>query len=182
MLEQRNYSSETIIAIGANLNSRFGPPVEACEEALNRMCSNNIAVVRRSFWYESAPVPLSDQPWYVNGVVCVHTTLEAHALLQALHKIEADMGRVRAEINGPRVIDLDLIGFGTQIIVPEQPLDLCVPHPRLHERAFVLIPLRDVAPDWHHPVSGASVDQMIEALPGDQQIRRIGPADEPVVP
>lgn len=156
-----------LIAIGANLPSRFGPPEAACEAALGALEARGIAVVRRSRWWESAPVPVSDQPWYVNGVAVVETALAPAALLAELHAVEEAMGRVRTVRNAPRVIDLDLLAYGREVIDGA----LTLPHPRLAERAFVVLPVDEVAPDWRHPVSGASVAEMIAALPPGQDIR-----------
>jgi 2-amino-4-hydroxy-6-hydroxymethyldihydropteridine diphosphokinase len=163
-----------LIAIGANLESEFGPPRAACEEALRRLTAAGVVITACSPWYESAPVPIADQPWYVNGVAAVEAALSPMALLACLHAIEAEMGRVRSVVNAPRVIDLDLLAYGSEIIQPETIQDLCVPHPRLHQRAFVLLPLRDLAPQWQHPVSGRSVASLIADLPPDQEIRSMG--------
>lgn len=162
-----------LIAIGANLPSRFGPPAAACAEALRRLEARGVRVVRCSDWWESAPVPISDQPWYVNGVAAVETDLEPEALLAVLHAVEAEMGRVRSVRNAPRVIDLDLLAHGDRVIDGA----LVVPHPRLAERAFVVLPLAQVAPTWHHPLTGASVEALKAALPADQLIRPM--ADTP---
>ncbi len=138
-----------------------------------------VTVLRRSRWYESEPVPRSDQPWFVNGVVLVETALDPEALLDVLHAIEARFGRVRQALNAPRVIDLDLLVYGDLVRVDTRPPAL--PHPRLAGRAFVLLPMRDVAPRWRDPGSGRSLDEMIAALPGDYTARPLpeGAKDPP---
>ena len=123
-----------------------------------------------SSFYETAPVPVSDQPWYVNGVARVLTRLSAHDLLDRLHAVEAEFGRVRRERNAARVIDLDLIAYGQELLREDGGIQ--VPHPRMAERAFVLLPLRDVAVGWVHPVLGRTVEELIADLPKDQQIRK----------
>lgn len=158
-----------LIAVGANLASVHGTPRAACEAAWRRLEERGIHIVRQSPFYETAPVPVSDQPWYVNGVALVETSLAPAALLSVLHEVEAEMGRVRTVRNAPRVIDLDLLAYDD--VVEEG--NLTVPHPRLAERAFVLLPLRDVVPDWTHPVTGMDVAAMIAALPADQVARRM---------
>lgn len=158
------------VAIGANLPGSYLSPRHACETALQRLEARNIKVIRRSRWYETAPVPVSDQPWYVNGVAAVETSLSAAALLTEMHAVESEMGRVRSEVNAPRVIDLDLLAFN-DAVSSDWPV---LPHPRLHVRAFVLLPLAEIAPDWVHPVSGQPVSEMIAALPTGQQIRLLG--------
>ncbi len=145
-------------------------------------------------WYESAPVPVSDQPWFVNGVVCYQTALEPTALLDQLHRLEESFGRIRSQRNEARILDLDLLAYGDLVLscLQEQAGDdmagkadmedldmegLMVPHPRMHQRAFVLLPLRDIAPDWVHPAMGQSIKDLIELLPSIQDIRPIASPD-----
>jgi 2-amino-4-hydroxy-6-hydroxymethyldihydropteridine diphosphokinase len=159
----------TLVAIGANLPSpTHGPPRATCEAAVAELSRRGLRIVRRSRWYESAPVPLADQPWYVNGVVAVETDLSPEDLLALLHDVERQFGRERRELNAARVLDLDLLTYG-DVVRPGPPPIL--PHPRLAERAFVVLPLADVAPDWRHPVTGQSVADMRRALPAAQAIR-----------
>jgi 2-amino-4-hydroxy-6-hydroxymethyldihydropteridine diphosphokinase len=159
-----------LVALGANLPSPVhGGPRETLEAALVELDRAGLRVVARSAWYETAPVPLSDQPWYVNGVVAVTSPLGAADVLDELHRIEAAFGRVRTEANAPRVLDLDLLAYGDRVS-PDRPL---LPHPRLHERAFVLRPLADVAPDWRHPVLGVGLDEMLARIGPGQTTRRL---------
>jgi 2-amino-4-hydroxy-6-hydroxymethyldihydropteridine diphosphokinase len=158
-----------LIGIGANLpTARFGPPRAGCEAAVAMLDEFGVRILRRSRWYESEPVPRSDQPWFVNGVVLVETVLDPEALLDVLHAIEARFGRVRQALNAPRVIDLDLLVYDNLVRVDARPI---LPHPRLAGRAFVLLPMRDVAPSWRDPRSGRSLDEMIAALPDDYTAR-----------
>ncbi len=153
-----------LIGLGANLPSPLhGEPRQTLEAALTTFGEYGIDLVRRSRWYRSAPMPPSAQPWYVNGVAVVRTALGPPALLAALNQIETRSGRVRAARNDPRVIDLDLLGYHR--VVSRGGLAPTLPHPRLHERAFVLLPLREVAPRWRHPGDGRTVAAMIAALP-----------------
>ena len=164
--------SETriLVGIGANLPSaRFGAPRDTVEAALAAMTHAGIAVASRSRWFESAPVPPSDQPWYVNGVARVESGLAPRDLLDRLHAIEAAFGRVRAEPNAARVLDLDLLAYGDCILA--EPGGLQLPHPRLAQRAFVLLPLADVAADWRHPATGQGVEAMLANLPPGQTVR-----------
>ncbi|MFO0995204.1 MAG: 2-amino-4-hydroxy-6-hydroxymethyldihydropteridine diphosphokinase [Alphaproteobacteria bacterium] len=161
-----------LIGIGANLPTvRYGPPRAGCEAALAELGACGVRVIRRSRWYESAPVPLSDQPWFVNGVAAVETARAPRALLEALQAVEVRFGRVRAEANGPRVIDLDLLAYDDRVIEEQ---GLSVPHPRLASRAFVLLPMREVAPFWRDPRSGRSLDELIADLPAGQVVRPLG--------
>jgi 2-amino-4-hydroxy-6-hydroxymethyldihydropteridine diphosphokinase len=158
-----------LIALGANLPSaRFGPPAGALAAALAMLERRGVTIRRRSRWYESAPVPPSDQPWYVNGVVEVATVLGPEPLLDLLPEIEADFGRVRREPNAPRTLDLDLIAYGDLVRLDRAPI---LPHPRMAERAFVLLPLLDIRPLWRHPLLARSAAELAAALPKDQAIR-----------
>lgn len=163
-----------LIAVGANLPSTHGTPRDACAVALRLLQRRgDIRITACSGWWETAPVPVSDQPWYVNGVARIETGLSAADLLARLHQVEAGMGRVRTVTNAARVIDLDLLAYG-QILSDDSRLTL--PHPRMHERVFVLAPLCDIAPDWIHPALHRDARSLLDALPaeekGPQAIRR----------
>lgn len=161
-----------LIAFGANLPTQeYGAPAQTLKAALQRLARDgDISIEQVSSFYETAPVPISDQPWYVNGVARISTGLSAHDLLERLHEVEAEFGRVRRERNAARVIDLDLIAYGRDLLREEGGIQ--VPHPRMAERAFVLLPLRDVASGWVHPVLDRTVEDLIADLPADQQIRK----------
>ena len=152
------------VALGANLpHSLYGMPRDVLEEALRQFGSRKLRVVRRARWYRSPPWPPSDQPWYVNGVAEVETACDPAETLSALHALEAAFGRRRRERNAARVLDLDLIDWHGQVLEgSDGPL---LPHPRMQERAFVLRPLADLAPDWRHPVTGRAIGELIAALP-----------------
>ncbi|HUN45402.1 MAG TPA: 2-amino-4-hydroxy-6-hydroxymethyldihydropteridine diphosphokinase [Stellaceae bacterium] len=157
-----------LIGLGANLPSvALGPPPGSLEAALALLAKDHVRVLARSRWYRSAPVPVSDQPWFINGVAAVATDLDPAALLARLHAIEAHAGRVRRERNAPRVLDLDLLAYHDRVTGAGGPGPQ-LPHPRLHERAFVLRPLAEVAPGWRHPALGRTVEALLAALPPDQ--------------
>lgn len=160
------------IALGANLPSAHGAPRDTLLAVLAALEAAGVAIVARSAWYASAPVPRSDQPDYVNGAVRVCTQLGPADLLALLHRIEDGFGRVRVERDEARVIDLDLIDYGGMVVEPAGE-GLRLPHPRAHLRGFVLLPLRDVAPDWRHPVTGRSIDALIGDLSDPDDVRRL---------
>jgi 2-amino-4-hydroxy-6-hydroxymethyldihydropteridine diphosphokinase len=164
---------DIIVALGANLPSaRHGPPRATLEAALAALAQSGVRVLARSSWYASPPVPRSDQPDYVNGVARVATDLGPADLLACLHRIEAAFGRVRTARDAARAIDLDLIDYAGLVTAPDGPGPI-LPHPRAHLRGFVLIPLREVAPDWRHPITAEPVDALIRALPDAHQVRRL---------
>lgn len=159
------------LGLGSNLvTDRHSSSFEILEGALNSLSEHNIDIVAVSAWYRSAPVPASDQPWFVNAVARVQTNLPPAALLAICHEIEAEFGRVRGAQNASRTLDLDLLAYD-DIVVAERD-GLVLPHPRLHERAFVLLPLAEVAPSWRHPVSGLTAAEMLAVLPPGQQVER----------
>lgn len=133
--------------------------------------ARGIRVAARSPWYRSAPVPPSGQPDYVNGAARLECALPPRELLDQMHEIERDFGRVRKRRNEARVIDLDLLAYDDCVV--DVPGGLVLPHPRLAQRAFVLLPLRDVAPAWRHPVTGLGVDAMIHALPAGWDVTHL---------
>lgn len=155
-----------LIALGSNLPGRHGGPPQELQAAQKAMERAGIKILKSSRIWKTAPVPASDQPWYHNMVVRAGTDLSAFALLEALQDIEHSFGRVRTERNAPRIMDLDLIAYNDEII--DRP-ELIVPHPRAHERAFVLLPLREIAPEWVHPVYRKSLSALIAALPEGQE-------------
>ena len=164
--------SRIFIGLGANLTpDGYASPREGCVAAVSALGDEGVHLSALSNWYESAPVPISDQPWYMNSVAEAMTELDAASTLAALHLIERRFGRIRTERNMARVLDLDLLDFAGMV---SDASDLALPHPRLHERAFVLLPLGELCPDWVHPVSGIAVQDLIAMIPADQQIRLAG--------
>ena len=162
-----------IVALGSNLPSpRHGGPEAVLEAALTAISAENLRVVKRSRWYRSAPQPPSEQPWFVNGAVQLETDLSPQALLARLHEVEAEFGRRRGEPNSARVLDLDLLAYGDLVSAGEGSLQL--PHPRLHERAFVVMPLVDLNPEWRHPTLKLTAMELMARLPEDQEIYPVG--------
>lgn len=157
------------IGLGANLPSRAGSPRDTLGAALADLERAGVKVLGRSAWFETAPVPVSDQPWFVNAVAGVETRLPPTDLLALLHKIEADYGRERTAVNGARTLDLDLLAYHDMVNPgPEAPL---LPHPRLAGRAFVLRPLAELAPDWRHPATGQAIGELLAGLDPAQEAR-----------
>ena len=156
-----------LVAIGGNLpRPDDASPLETCHEAVRALAElPGYRLEEVSRWYETRPVPPSGQPNYINGVVRLARTPglanSPESLLAALQSIEARFGRRRAEPNAARTLDLDLIAMDA--LVRDEP-DPILPHPRAHLRAFVLLPLLDVAPEWVHPRIGQTGRTLLEAL------------------
>lgn len=158
------------VAIGTNLpHPEFGSPLEIANAAAQIIDANDLSVIGRSGWYRSAPIPASNQPDFVNGVIAVETALSPTDLLARLHRIEDRFGRVRSEANAARTLDIDLLDYGGMVLAPGRDgTGPILPHPRLQDRAFVLFPLREIAPDWRDPRDGRSIASLIAALPPGQ--------------
>lgn len=166
-----------LIGLGANLPSKkFSTPIETLESCLFKFSQHNLKIKARSRWFKSAPVPISDQPWYINGVVSIDTEQSPRELLNSLLCLENEFGRVRSEPNAPRVLDLDLITYHDHIVEDEGKIEdkpFCIPHPRMHERAFVLLPIKDIDSAWKHPKLHKTLSNLISKLSDDQKIEPI---------
>jgi 2-amino-4-hydroxy-6-hydroxymethyldihydropteridine diphosphokinase len=153
-----------VVALGANLASGAGPPDATIRAAMDALREHGVMPAAVSRIWRSPAWPDPADPPFANAVASVTTTLAPAALLDVLHKVEARFGRMRvgeSPKNAPRTLDLDLIDYNG--LVQAGPPTL--PHPRMGARAFVLLPLREVAPQWRHPVNGATVEALIAALP-----------------
>ena len=156
-----------LIGVGANLpNPDFGPPRATCGAALESLEKIGISIDKRSPWYKSEPVPVSRDPWYINGIVAVTTDLKPNDLLKQLLKIEKNLGRRRSRYSQSRTIDLDIIAYHDKVVKKKagNELQLQIPHPRMHIRGFVLRPLADIYPNWVHPSLGETATKLIDNL------------------
>lgn len=163
-----------LLGIGANIPSVFGPPRATCGAALAALGRAGVKIITCSSWWRSAPVPVSDQPWFVNAVVAVECELGPGEMLALLLKIERVFGRTRTVANADRTLDLDLLDYHGQVSnIPTGPR---LPHPRMTGRAFVILPLLEIAPDWRDPVSGFTAERLAGELPPGQAILRMPPA------
>lgn len=175
-----------LIALGGNVASTHGGPGETLALALSALAGDDIQVTAQSRFYRTPCFPAGAGPDFVNAAAVVVTHLTPEVLLARLHEIETAFERKRDARWGARTLDLDLIAYEDRVLPdPETftawkdlpleaqtqraPESLILPHPRLQDRGFVLIPLADIAPDWRHPVLGQTVEQMLQALPEGQK-------------
>jgi 2-amino-4-hydroxy-6-hydroxymethyldihydropteridine diphosphokinase len=155
----------SFIGVGSNLDD----PASRCIEAVHRASAvRGIKVLRTSSLYRTEPVGFMEQEWFVNAVMEIRTVLSPHELLNALRGIEDGMGRARGPKWGPRIIDLDILLYGQEIIQDDT---LIIPHPEMHKRRFVLAPLCELASYVIHPGFGISVRGLMNRLVDESRIR-----------
>jgi 2-amino-4-hydroxy-6-hydroxymethyldihydropteridine diphosphokinase len=162
---QRKSAQMIFIGLGANLPSLSGPPAETLRACLRALEASGVAVLRVSSFYETRAWPDPSDPPFVNAVASIATDLAPPELLCRLQEIENAFGRERGRANAPRTLDLDILDYDGR----EEAGPPIVPHPRLAERGFVLIPLAEIEPDWRHPVDGRSVRALLAALPEGEE-------------
>jgi 2-amino-4-hydroxy-6-hydroxymethyldihydropteridine diphosphokinase len=156
-----------------SLGSNVGDRANHLRKAIARLESLG-RIVSVSSFYETEPVQVTNQPWFLNCVVELETAQTPEQLLQDVLAIEREMGRRRTQSKGPRVVDVDILLFGDT--VRDLP-GLTIPHAAMHERRFVLEPLAEIAPDTRHPVLQKTVRELLNALPAGQIVRRITARD-----
>ncbi|HEY1471038.1 MAG TPA: 2-amino-4-hydroxy-6-hydroxymethyldihydropteridine diphosphokinase [Candidatus Acidoferrum sp.] len=153
------------LALGSNVGDRE----ENLREAERRLRQLAITVKRASSIYETAPVDYLDQPWFLNSALETETDLSPHELLRRTREIESAMGSKKPFAKGPRLIDLDILLYGDETIATP---DLQVPHPRMLERRFVLVPLAEIAPNYRHPSWQGTVAELLQKTPDRSEVRK----------
>ena len=162
--------NKIVIAVGSNIDSPKGlNPIKNCNNAINELLKFNIDVIQKSSWYLSDPIPKSSQPKFYNLVLLCNTNHNANKILKILQIIEKKFGRVRIFKNMQRCIDLDIISFNENIINSSL---LTIPHPRMHVRKFVLLPLFEIYNNWSHPLLKKNIRYLLEKVK-HQKIKKL---------
>jgi 2-amino-4-hydroxy-6-hydroxymethyldihydropteridine diphosphokinase len=174
-------SKKILLALGSNVSNDLQDSYDLVKKSISELCKKTIKKINISNFYQTPAFPIGAGPDFINCVISAYTELDSLALLEELHWIEAKFGRKRLKRWGQRTLDIDLLDYDFNIKpnityvqewlnmplgqqLKQFPNQLILPHPRLQERAFVLIPMVDVAPDWMHPILGKTTLEMRDAL------------------
>ena len=151
-----------VISVGSNINSPKGiKPIKNCNKAINELSKFNINIIQKSSWYLSEPIPKSYQPKYYNSVFLCNSNQNVYKVLKIIQIVEQKFGRVRVFKNMPRCIDLDIISYNGNV---KNSLLLKIPHPRMHLRKFVLMPLFEIDSHWLHPLLKKNIQFFLEKV------------------
>jgi len=153
------------LSFGANL----GNPREQIKQGIMSLNDRGVNVVTRSSWFETEPVGMEDQPWFINMVARALTSLDPYELLAVCQQVEKQVGRVPSERFGPRHLDIDILLYGDECIESEE---LTIPHPRMRERQFVLGPLVEIAPELEDPVINQPYADILSRLDEGKKVLR----------
>ena len=158
-----------LIALGASLPSAAGSPAATLQHALGKLDGKGVKIRRVSSFYETPAWPDPADPAFVNAVAAVDTAFQPVELLELLHGVETELGRLRSVPNAPRTLDLDILDYDGRVMEGA----VVLPHPRVAQRSFVLVPMAEIAPDWCHPVSGQGIKELLAGLPDRHAPKRL---------
>lgn len=158
--------TETYLLLGTNLGEKLGN----LEQAISLLNANGLVILKSSGVYETEAWGIEDQPSFLNQVILVETSLSPQELLKLINNIESEMGRIRHQKWGERLIDIDILYFGNEVVSED---NLVIPHPEIQNRRFTLTPLVEVAPTLSHPVSGMSQQGLLDACPDQLKAKLI---------
>ena len=156
-------------AVYLSLGSNMGDRAENIARAIAALGQRGVRVTQESSLYETEPLEIREQPWFLNCAIEAETELSPERLMEVLLEIEREMGRERAVPKGPRVIDIDILLYGSDIVRGPA---LEIPHPRMAERKFVLVPLAEIAGEANHPVAMMTIAEMLEATADRGEVRK----------
>ncbi len=163
---EENTFDNVFISLGSNLGDRF----KNITTSIKKILGEKIEILKISSIYETEPVETLENFDFFNCVISLKTTYEPEKLLKIFIKIEKEMGRVRKHKNSPREIDIDILFYGNKII--NKP-DLIIPHPKIEERKFVLIPLNEINPEFIHPISNLKIKEILKRCTDKHKVKKI---------
>jgi 2-amino-4-hydroxy-6-hydroxymethyldihydropteridine diphosphokinase len=171
-----------VLSLGTNMASRWGEPVQTLVAARTVLSQKGIHVLAYSSFYESTPYGFVNQPIFLNAVAAIASALPPHALLGVIKSMEKSAGRRASPRWGPRPLDLDILDYHGRVMSPAAGYlgdnSLVLPHPGIVHRAFVIVPLAEILPNWHHPITGQSAQQLVRGARAraaqGQILRRLG--------
>jgi 2-amino-4-hydroxy-6-hydroxymethyldihydropteridine diphosphokinase len=152
-----------------SLGSNIGNRAENIARAIAALGERGVRVTRESSLYDSEPLEIKEQPWFLNCAIEAETELSSERLMEVLLEIEREMGRERRVPKGPRLIDMDILLYGSEVV---RAAGLEIPHPRMAERKFVLVPLAEIAAEVNDPVSMMAIAEMLEATADQSEVRK----------
>ncbi len=154
-----------LLSFGSNLASGFGDSKKTLLSCYDYFNNDAIQILKKSSFYESLAIPNKSDPKFINSVISISTKLSPKQLIKYILNIEKKFGRKRRQINSPRTCDIDIIAFNSEVLnISDEDISLVIPHPRLEQRSFVLYPIREIDKNWKSPLTGKSIDQLIENL------------------
>jgi 2-amino-4-hydroxy-6-hydroxymethyldihydropteridine diphosphokinase len=166
-----------MVTVYLGLGSNLGDRKQNLSKAL-KLLSEQVAIEQLSSVYETEPVGFKDQPLFLNVACRITTTLSPEKLLDFVKRIETDMGRIPSFPNAPRIIDIDILFYGKKVVSSKT---LTIPHPHLTRRAFVLVPLAEIAPDLIHPENGKTMQELLNSLKPTEGVRKWADPEAPII-